>query len=57
MQTTLIRMLPVAILVLGTRLLAVSVLFAGWFGPRGCASLVVAWWLSKKHPCLSGAMK
>jgi sodium/hydrogen antiporter len=41
LSLTVIRMLPVAISLLGTRLRAVSVLFAGWFGPRGLASVVL----------------
>ena len=35
------RMLPVAISLIGTRLSASSVLFMGWFGPRGLASIVL----------------
>jgi NhaP-type Na+/H+ or K+/H+ antiporter len=38
---TLVRMLPVAISMIGTRLSAASVLFIGWFGPRGLASIVL----------------
>ena len=34
-------MLPVALSLLRTDLHAVSVLFAGWFGPRGLASIVL----------------
>jgi len=37
---TVLRMLPVAISLIGARFNAVSVLFMGWFGPRGLASLV-----------------
>ena len=37
---TIIRMVPVAISLIGTRLRAVSVLFIGWFGPRGIASIL-----------------
>ena len=37
---TLLRMGPVAIALLGTRLHAGSVLFMGWFGPRGMASVI-----------------
>ena len=35
-------MLPVAISVIGTKLGLDSVLFIGWFGPRGLASIVLA---------------
>ena len=41
MSLTLIRILPVALAMLGTRLHAASVLFLGWFGPRGLASVVL----------------
>ena len=39
---TLIRMVPVAIACLGAGLDRPTVLFIGWFGPRGLASLVFA---------------
>jgi NhaP-type Na+/H+ or K+/H+ antiporter len=42
LSLTLVRMLPVAISMVGTRLSAASVLFMGWFGPRGLASIVLA---------------
>jgi NhaP-type Na+/H+ or K+/H+ antiporter len=38
---TLVRMLPVALSLAGTRLSASSVAFIGWFGPRGLASIVL----------------
>jgi NhaP-type Na+/H+ or K+/H+ antiporter len=34
-------MLPVAIALIGTRLSRATVLFMGWFGPRGLASIVL----------------
>ena len=34
-------MLPVAIALAGTRLSRATVLFMGWFGPRGLASIVL----------------
>jgi NhaP-type Na+/H+ or K+/H+ antiporter len=37
---TLVRMLPVALSLLGTRLRPQTVAFVGWFGPRGLASVV-----------------
>ncbi len=37
---TVMRMVPVAVGLLGTRLGRPSVLFIGWFGPRGLASVV-----------------
>ena len=42
LSLTIIRMLPVAISLLGTKLDLDSVLFIGWFGPRGLASIVLA---------------
>lgn len=41
LSLTLIRMLPVAISLYKTRLKSESVLFIGWFGPRGLASIVL----------------
>ncbi len=41
LSLTLVRMLPVAIALIGTRLSAASVIFMGWFGPRGLASIVL----------------
>lgn len=37
---TAVRMVPVAIACLGTRLKPPSITFIGWFGPRGLASIV-----------------
>jgi sodium/hydrogen antiporter len=39
---TLVRILPVALALVGTGLSRASVLFMGWFGPRGLASIVLA---------------
>lgn len=38
---TVVRMLPVAIALAGTGLSRATVLFMGWFGPRGLASIVL----------------
>lgn len=38
---TAVRMLPVAVALIGARLSAATVLFMGWFGPRGLASIVL----------------
>jgi sodium/hydrogen antiporter len=51
---TLVRMLPVAVCLIGTRLHAVSVLFAGWFGPRGLASIVLGLIVVAEAPLLAG---
>lgn len=42
LSLTLVRMLPVAVASIGSGLDRASVLFVGWFGPRGLASLVFA---------------
>jgi sodium/hydrogen antiporter len=42
LSLTLVRMVPVALATLGSGLGRDSVLFVGWFGPRGLASLVFA---------------
>jgi NhaP-type Na+/H+ or K+/H+ antiporter len=41
LSLTLVRLLPVAMSMIGTRLSAASVLFMGWFGPRGLACIVL----------------
>jgi sodium/hydrogen antiporter len=53
LSLTVIRMLPVAISLLGTRLRAVSVLFAGWFGPRGLASVVLGLVVIEEAPLIA----
>jgi NhaP-type Na+/H+ or K+/H+ antiporter len=42
LSLTVVRMLPVAVALLGTRLSRATVVFMGWFGPRGLASIVLA---------------
>jgi NhaP-type Na+/H+ or K+/H+ antiporter len=42
LSLTVIRMIPVAISLLGTRFRIDTVLMMGWFGPRGLASVVFA---------------
>jgi len=42
LSLTLVRMVPVALATLGAGLDRNTVLFVGWFGPRGLASLVFA---------------
>jgi len=41
LSLTLIRMVPVAISLVGLKLERISVLFLGWFGPRGIASVLL----------------
>jgi NhaP-type Na+/H+ or K+/H+ antiporter len=40
LSLTVVRMIPVAIAMLGSHARAPTVLFLGWFGPRGLASIV-----------------
>ena len=54
LSLTVIRMLPVALSLLGTRLRGVTVLFAGWFGPRGLASIVLGLVVVEEAPLLPG---
>lgn len=42
LSLTVIRMVPVALSVIGLRLRAATTLFLGWFGPRGIASILFA---------------
>lgn len=42
LSLTVLRMLPVAIALLGSRFAVRTVLFVGWFGPRGLASVIFA---------------
>lgn len=41
LSLTAVRMIPVAISLIGTHLSRYTVLFMGWFGPRGLASIVL----------------
>jgi sodium/hydrogen antiporter len=41
LSLTVVRMLPVAVALIGTRLSKPTVIFMGWFGPRGLASIVL----------------
>ena len=41
LSLTVVRMVPVALSLVGTRLSPASVVFMGWFGPRGLASIVL----------------
>jgi len=40
LSLTVLRMIPVAISLIGTKFDLATVLFTGWFGPRGIASLL-----------------
>jgi sodium/hydrogen antiporter len=43
-----------ALSLIGTHLRGVSVLFAGWFGPRGLASIVLGLIVVEEAPLLAG---
>ena len=54
LSLTVVRMLPVAIALIGTRLGWATVLFMGWFGPRGLASIVLGVVYLERAPHLPG---
>jgi NhaP-type Na+/H+ or K+/H+ antiporter len=54
LSLTVVRMIPVAVAMIGTRLRAASVLFMGWFGPRGLASIVLGLVFLEKETHLPG---
>jgi NhaP-type Na+/H+ or K+/H+ antiporter len=54
LSLTLIRTLPVALSLIGTHSRSISVLFMGWFGPRGLASIVLGLIVVAEAPLLTG---
>jgi NhaP-type Na+/H+ or K+/H+ antiporter len=54
LSLTLIRMLPVALSMLGTGLRGSSIAFLAWFGPRGLASIILALVVVEEEPDLPG---
>jgi NhaP-type Na+/H+ or K+/H+ antiporter len=54
LSLSVIRMLPVGISLIRTRLRSISVLFMGWFGPRGLASIVLGLIVVAEAPLLIG---
>jgi sodium/hydrogen antiporter len=54
LSLTLIRMIPVALGLIGTGLSVPTVLFVGWFGPRGLASIVLGLVYLERHANLAG---
>lgn len=54
LSLTLVRMLPVAVALLGSGLARSTVLFMGWFGPRGLASIVLGLVYLEQQPNLPG---
>lgn len=56
LSLTAVRMLPVALSLLGSGLRPVSVAFLSWFGPRGLASILFALLVVEEGRLVSGAM-
>ncbi|EXI86260.1 MAG: potassium/proton antiporter [Candidatus Accumulibacter regalis] len=54
LSLTVVRMLPVSVAVAGIGLSRASVLFLGWFGPRGLASIVLGLVYLEQQPNLPG---
>ena len=54
LSLTLVRMAPVALALAGTGLSPPTVLFMGWFGPRGLASIVLGLVSLERHAGLPG---
>lgn len=54
LSLTLIRMVPVALSLLGMGLSPSTVLFLGWFGPRGLASILYVLIINEKGEGLAG---
>ncbi len=53
---TVMRMVPVAISLIGARLRTPTVLFLGWFGPRGLASILFALLVLEEPGVVAGEM-
>jgi len=54
LSLTVVRMLPVAVALIGTGLDPASTVFMGWFGPRGLASIVLGLVYLKQELSLPG---
>jgi NhaP-type Na+/H+ or K+/H+ antiporter len=54
LSLTVVRMVPVALALVGTGLSASTVLFMGWFGPRGLVSIVLGLVYLEQHAHLPG---
>ena len=54
LSLTVVRVLPVALSMIGTRLGISTILFLGWFGPRGLASIVLGLVFLKQEGSLPG---
>jgi sodium/hydrogen antiporter len=56
LSLTVVRMAPVAVALAGSRFRPPTVLYAGWFGPRGLASIVFALLLLEDGPAGAGVV-
>jgi sodium/hydrogen antiporter len=56
LSLTVVRMAPVAVALAGSRFHLPTVLYVGWFGPRGLASIVFALLLLEDGPAAAGAV-
>jgi NhaP-type Na+/H+ or K+/H+ antiporter len=56
LSLTVVRMAPVALALAGTHLQPPTVLYVGWFGPRGLASIVFALLLLEDGPPAAGLL-
>jgi NhaP-type Na+/H+ or K+/H+ antiporter len=54
LSLTLIRMIPVALSMIGTGVRPASLLFLGWFGPRGLASILFALLVVEEADMMTG---
>ena len=54
LSLTVIRMIPVALALAGSGLSRSTLLFVGWFGPRGLASIVLGLVYLEHHANLPG---
>lgn len=57
LSLTVIRMLPVALALIGSKLHRGTILFMGWFGPRGLASIVLGTIMLQESPALAGSQR
>ena len=54
LSLTLVRMVPVALALIGTGLRRPTIAFMGWFGPRGIASIALLFVVISEEPGLPG---
>jgi NhaP-type Na+/H+ or K+/H+ antiporter len=54
LSLTVVRLLPVAVALIGLGLRPSTIAFVGWFGPRGLASIILAIVVIEEEPDLAG---